>query len=170
VEIIRATVDMAEDAGYVHATAWKNAYDGIVPKEFLDNFTPEKRTEAFRKILQSAEEEHYIINMDGRPMGILTIGKSRDSDAGEERGEVYGIYLLAEYWGKKYGKRLMDFAISRLKELGYSTVSLWTLEENQRARVFYEKYGFVPDGAKKELNLGKPMTVVRYVYKRPDKL
>ena len=93
-EIVRATVDRAEDIGYVHAMSWKEAYRGIVPKEFLDNFTPKKRADVFRKVLQSDQDEHYIAYLDGQPVGMLTIGKSRDDDADENMGEIYAIYLL----------------------------------------------------------------------------
>jgi len=162
-EIVRATLDKADDMGYVHAMSWQKAYDGIVPKEILDNFTPEKRAESFRnKMLQSAGEEYYIAYSDGNPAGIMVLGKCRDNDADKETGELYAIYLLAEYWGRNIGRQLFDFGMSRLKELGFQMVKIWVLEDNRRARRFYEKCGFVPDGAKKEVEVGKPMTVVRY--------
>ena len=163
-EIVRATVDRAEDIGYVHAMSWKKAYHGIVPKEFLDNFTPEKRADIFRKTLPSSQDEFYIAYLNRQPMGMLVIGKSRDDDANENVGEIDAIYLLPDYWGKGYGKQLMDFAVNRLKELSYRTVTLWVLEENKRARTFYERYGYVFDGAKKEIIIGKPLIEIRYVY------
>jgi len=164
-DIIRATIETAEDLGYVHATAWNHAYRGIVPDEYLNKyFIPEKRAEKFRKVLPSTDNEYYIAYFDGKPMGMVVLGKSGDDDAKENAGEVSAIYLLSGYWGKGYGKKLMDFAVNRLKEFGCSTVTLWVLEENKRARTFYEKYGYVFDGTKKELNLGKPLVEMRYVY------
>jgi len=53
-----------------------------------------------------------------------------------------------------------------LKSMGYREIILWTFEENKRARYFYEKYGFVLDGAKKEMNKGKALVAVRYVYNK----
>jgi GNAT superfamily N-acetyltransferase len=171
-EIISATVDRAEDIGYVHATSWEKAYHGIVPKEFLDNFTPEKRTDIFRKTLTSSDklsrDEFYVAYLNNQPMGMLVIGKSRDKDVNEKVSEIGAIYLLPGYWGKGYGKQLMDFAVNRLKELSYCKITLWVLEENKRARRFYERYGFVFDGAKKEINIGKPLIEVRYVYSVGD--
>ncbi len=163
-EIVRASLDRAEDIAYVHAMSWREAYHGIVPDEFLEDFTPEKRADVFRKSFPSSPDEFYIAYLDGQPMGMLVIGKLRDADADEHAGEIGAIYLLAGYWGKGYGKQLMDFAISRLKELSYRTVTLWVLEANERARKFYERYGYVFDGAKKEINIGKPLTEIRYVY------
>jgi ribosomal protein S18 acetylase RimI-like enzyme len=164
VKIIRATVDRAEDIGYVHAMSWQSAYQGIVPQEYLANITPEKRADMYRKTLPSSQDEYYIAYLDEQPMGMLVLGKSRDEDASESVGEIYAIYLLADYWDQGYGKQLMNYAINRLRELSCRTVTLWVMEENNRARRFYERYGFVLDGSKKELNLGKPFVIVRYAF------
>lgn len=163
-KIVRATVDRAEDIGYVHAMSWRQAYHGMVPKEFLDNFTPEKRADSYRKTLPTSQEEYYVAYLNGQPMGMLVFGKSQDDDADESVGEIHAIYLLADYWDKGYGRQLMDFAVNRLKELSCCKVTLWVMEENNRARRFYERYGFVLDGSKKELNLGKPFVIVRYAF------
>lgn len=47
----------------------------------------------------------------------------------------------------------MTDAILHLGRKGYSSVSLWVLEENQRARRFYEKAGFDLDGASKSIEI-----------------
>ena len=43
---------------------------------------------------------------------------------------------------------------------------MWVLEKNERAIRFYHKYGFEFDGAKKEWNLGTPVSIVRMVKRR----
>ena len=57
---------------------------------------------------------------------------------------------------------LMDRALAELKSLGCREAVLWVLEENQRARAFYEHCGFLADEGRQELTLGKPVLVVRY--------
>jgi len=57
----------------------------------------------------------------------------------------------------------MDFAIAELRRAGYQEIIVWVLEDNSIGIRFYEKYGFAPDGAKKEFDLGKPLTCLRYV-------
>ncbi|HOB35162.1 MAG TPA: GNAT family N-acetyltransferase [Bacillota bacterium] len=164
-EIVRATADRAEDIGYVHAMSWHAAYHGLVPQELLDNFTPEKRAEMFRTTIPASAEEYYIAYLDRQPVGMLALGNSQDDDADASVGEIHAIYVLAEYWGRGYGKKLMDFAVNRLRELSCRTVTLWVMAENTRARRFYEIYGYVWDGATREINLGgKPFVLVRYVF------
>lgn len=45
--------------------------------------------------------------------------------------------------GKGYGQYLMDACVDELNKSGFHKIILWVLEENQRARKFYEKNGFV---------------------------
>jgi RimJ/RimL family protein N-acetyltransferase len=41
----------------------------------------------------------------------------------------------------------MDAALAALRSAGFRRAVLWTLTGNARARRFYEKAGFAPDGA-----------------------
>jgi hypothetical protein len=64
-----------------------------------------------------------------------------------ETGEVYAIYLAPAAWSTGAGRALMDTALNGLRAGGYQRVVLWVLTGNARARRFYEKAGFAPDGA-----------------------
>lgn len=163
-EIHRATVDDADDIGYVHAKSWQSAYEKILPKEFLIDFTPQKRSEFFKRIIPIRPEEYYIGYLGYNPIGMLIIGKTVDEDVKPNIGEIMALYLLEEYWGKGYGKSLMEFGIKRLSELSYNDIILWVLEDNKRARNFYEKYGFFFDGTKRKICIGKPFMEVRYIH------
>ena len=54
------------------------------------------------------------------------------------------LYVLADYYGKGVGRKLMDAGLEHIKR--FSQVCLWVLKENRRAIRFYEKCGFLPDG------------------------
>ena len=64
-----------------------------------------------------------------------------------ETAEVYAIYLAPTAWSTGAGRALMDTALTGLRAGGYRRVVLWVLTGNVRARRFYEKAGFAPDGA-----------------------
>ena len=49
-----------------------------------------------------------------------------------------------------------------LQSRGYVEVVLWVFEANEQARGFYEALGCETDGATKVLDLGAPLTAVRY--------
>ena len=145
--------------GYVHCTAWKEAYRGIVCDRYLDTMTVEATTARARNF-----PENTLVAKDGdKVVGFAVYGPSRDEDL-TDAGEVVAIYVLSEYYGRKIGYRLMNEACSRLKE--YETVFVWVLEENEKAIRFYHKYGFEFDGSKKEWRLGTPVSIVRMVMKK----
>ena len=75
------------------------------------------------------------------------------------------IYVLPDYMGKGYGRRLMDAVMSELKKQGYKEVFLWVLEDNSRARRFYESLGYKCMDEYIDDNIGgKDLREVRYVY------
>lgn len=87
-----------------------------------------------------------------------------DMKAVENCGEIVSIYFLPQYMGKGFGTLLMQAALAELKKMGYQSCCLWVLEENERARHFYEKMGFGPDGTYMEQEIeGKSLREMRYV-------
>ncbi len=78
-------------------------------------------------------------------IGFVSIGPSRD-----ERGvgELYAIYVHPDWWGTGAGRALIARGE---QELGaaYAEATLWVLDDNPRARAFYEAGGWSGDGATK---------------------
>jgi len=158
----KAEIADAKVLGRIHSNSWKVAYKGIVPDSVLDNITPEKREKYFERVMSENSEDLFLVYADGKEAGFMTIGRCRDDDRDSTYGEIWGIYLLPEYWNKGIGSYLIDWGINELKSKGYKKVTLWVLEENIKARRFYEKKGFRHDGTVKEIKLGKILNEYRY--------
>jgi RimJ/RimL family protein N-acetyltransferase len=62
----------------------------------------------------------------------------------------------------------MDAAVGYLTATGRRPVRLWTLDGNERACRFYERYGFVPDGAvgSHPVGAGPEVRTIRYTLDR----
>jgi ribosomal protein S18 acetylase RimI-like enzyme len=60
---------------------------------------------------------------------------------------VYAIYVVPAWWAAGAGRALMDTALAALRADGYLRAVLWVLADNTRARRFYQRAGFAPDGA-----------------------
>jgi GNAT superfamily N-acetyltransferase len=162
IRIEKATLADADVAGRISSASWKSAYKGIVPDWFLAGITPSVRAERFRTVLaEKPDVEFFLISVDTIPAGILNQHPCGDGNAAI-CGEVGVFYFLPDCRGCGCAAPAMEFALCRLRERGFSSVALWVLEDNARARRFYEKCGFSPDGAKKTVNLGKELTEVRY--------
>jgi ribosomal protein S18 acetylase RimI-like enzyme len=157
-----ASVDDAEILGIIHAKSWQVAYKGIVPDEYLIRVNPEKRKRYYSKALSEGWERDALIFVDDEPAGLICIGKCRDIDKSDSYGEIWGIYLLSEFWNKGIGTYLLNWGINELYLQNYAQVSLWVLKNNANARKFYEKNGFTLDGTEREITLGKPLIECRY--------
>lgn len=158
-----ADADDAKLLGEIHAQSWKVAYKGIVLDEILNNITSDKRQKYFEKALSEKLEEDAIIFENEKAVGQITIGKCRDLDKNDYYGEVWGIYLLPEFWNKGIGTILINWGLDELKKRNYKMVTLWVLADNLKARKFYEKIGFEHDGTIKEITIGKTLNEYRYV-------
>jgi GNAT superfamily N-acetyltransferase len=150
------------DLGFVHSESYYDAYKGIIPDDFLDNFTVDKREKYYQISLSKGIEKIAIIFVDKKAIGFIIVGKCRDDDLDNMYGEFWSIYLLKDYWGKGYGRRLINWGIDIIKEFGYYKISLWVLKDNINARRFYEHLGFIFDGTERLITRGKELVQVRY--------
>ena len=140
VTVRRATVDDARGIAEVHVTAWREAYAGRMPAEFLASLDVEPRAEGWARIVERGETDVFVAERDGTVVGWATAGRGRDDDAPRDR-ELEGIYLLASAYGSGAGQRLLDAAI------GDAPAYLWVMDGNGRAESFYRRNGFTRDGA-----------------------
>lgn len=162
-QIRYAKVEDAAIIANIHIQSWKVAYQNIVPDEVLSRLDVNKRTAYFTRVLEDASEMTALIFVDSEPIGIVTFGHCRDEDLDDSYGEIWGIYLAPDFFHQGYGSKLINWAINELKNQNYQNVSLWVLEENLKARTFYEKMGFKNDGTIKELNFNKILKEIRYI-------
>jgi ribosomal protein S18 acetylase RimI-like enzyme len=147
----------------MHVASWHQAYRGIVPDSHLQEFTAERQTERFCESLASHAEETYVAESGGQVLGFLTLGDCRDPNADRQTtGEIWGIYLSPDHWRKGIGRFLCTQSENMLVSRGCSFATLWVLEANDQARRFYEAMGFATDGETKQVELGAPLTAIRY--------
>ena len=57
-----------------------------------------------------------------------------------------GLYVVPERWGTGLAGELHDRALEVVQELGSGSCHLWVLEDNVRARRFYERRGWRENG------------------------
>ena len=138
----------AEAIAEVHVRSWQAAYRGQLTDEYLDGLSVGERLEQHRRSLEQprAEWRTWVADDEGRVTAFAVTGPSEDADAEPSTGEVYAIYLEPDRVGTGLGRELFEHAISDLRDRGFSVVTLWVLETNERARRFYEVAGWRADG------------------------
>jgi len=76
--------------------------------------------------------------------------------------ELYALYVHPAWWSTGTGRALMDHVLARVCMAGYACITLWVLEANARARCFYQRAGFAPDGARHVLDDLGGVIEIRY--------
>lgn len=163
--IRKATAQDASGIAYVHVRSWQVAYRGHMPDEFLDGLNEEKRVNMWRELTQNPDKIVLVAEAtEGDILGFSALGPSRDADTSPNTAEVAAIYVHPEKWRKGIGRALLSASFDQLRSNGYGQVILWVLEGNQRARSFYESFGFTADGAIKDDDHWKNFSVreIRY--------
>jgi ribosomal protein S18 acetylase RimI-like enzyme len=129
----------------VHVRTWRAGYSGIIPQDYLASLDPAAFAERYRTRERPAGAQTLIAEEDGRAVGFVSFGPGREDP---RTGQVYAIYVAPEHWRRGTGRELFTAARTALAGDGYTAVRLWVLEENDRARRFYERMGLAPDGAR----------------------
>jgi GNAT superfamily N-acetyltransferase len=150
VRIRDATVDDADAVALVHIHGWQWGYRGLLPGEYLDGLSAERRAEQWRSwLLEPGRTRTRLAEENGACVGFAVSGPSRDPGADDDTGEVYAIYVEEDVAGTGVGTELLGSAVVWLTERGFARATLWVLEGNARARRFYEREGWTLDGAAK---------------------
>ena len=144
----------------IYEQSWKFAYQGIIPQTYLDSIPHGRWANGITRdgLISLVMTEHDSI------IGTASICRSRWAQYADH-GEIVSIYFLPEYIGLGYGGQLLRHCIAELSARGFDRILLWVLEENARARQFYEKNGFVCTGETMQTDLGgKDLREIMYIY------
>jgi ribosomal protein S18 acetylase RimI-like enzyme len=164
VTIRTATVQDAPGIARVHIASWQEAYEGIVPAEHLQSLDPVEREQQWSDRLRKAPGDGvrtWVADNGSRILGFASVGPARDEDASRGQEEIYSIYLDPAMWGKGVARDLMRTVLGDVP--AGTPLSLWVLADAERARHFYRRSGFTPDGAERlEEFGGAQLLEVRY--------
>ena len=165
----------AADAAQIAAVmrdSWFAAYDGIIAPAIIDRATAPDGGARIRQSFRIRPWQRMIAAVarrrapqaQPRIVGYASFGPERDvldmpwpyplTPAGSagEVAELYALYVHPAWWSTGTGRALMDQVLAKVRAAGYACITLWVLEANARARRFYQRAGFAPDGARHVLD------------------
>src|SRR5215218_4770646 len=138
--IRQARPEDSEAIALVHVRGWQAAYRDVFPREALTGLSVEQRAQMWRGQIASGRaiivaEENAVVQ------GFAAVGPPQDEEL-EGFGELYAIYVEPSLWGRGIGRKLCAAAEEALRRGGFREAILWVLEDNPRARRFYEAGGW----------------------------
>jgi len=159
---LRTGVDSdCAEVGVLHLRSRAAAYAHLLAPETLSAPSAEAFGEWWRERRSWEQDTHRLTVADegGRVVGFTYVGPSETPGA----AELYGIHVAPDRVGTGVGRRLMAHALRQLDEVGGDRAVLWVLEGNERARRFYDRGGWRPDGATRVESInGEPAAQLRY--------
>ncbi|HEU0309924.1 MAG TPA: GNAT family N-acetyltransferase [Sphingomicrobium sp.] len=110
---------------------------------FLQNHSPAN----WEKELKDPAFEVRLAELGGRLVGYVKLGPPHlPFEPRGEAAELRQLYVVEEVKGQGVANELMQWAIERARDRGADFLYLSVFTDNHRARRFYEKYDFEPEG------------------------
>ena len=154
--------------------SWFAAYEGIIAPAIIDRATAPDGGARIRQSFRTRPWQRMIAAVHADIVGYASFGPERDvlgmpwpyplTAAGSDGkvAELYALYVHPAWWSTGTGRALMDHVLAKVGAAGYTCITLWVLEANARARRFYQRAGFTPDGARHVLDDLGGVTEIRY--------
>ena len=179
VVIRSASASDAAQIGAVMRASWQAAYQGIIASEVIDRVTAPDGGARVRQSFRTRPWQRTLVAVEKRDaadgiVGYALFGPEQDvlgapwphplSPEGQQGqvAELYALYVHPDWWSTGAGRALMGGVLDAVSAARYSSVRLWVLRDNSRARRFYERAGFAPDGARHVLEGLGGVTEIRY--------
>lgn len=133
----------AEEIASVHVQCWQESYADLLPAEFLKNLSVDAKIGPWRQTISDPQVFKRVARDAGRIVGFVSCGPVREGAAKGADGEIFAIYILKAYHGRKIGRSLIA-ATARfwLSEGGRNLIVL-SMAGNTQATAFYEALGGV---------------------------
>ncbi|THA23760.1 GNAT family N-acetyltransferase [Streptomyces sp. RKND-216] len=158
------------DAGAVAAlriAGWRYAYAGLMPPAHLSAMDAAEDAVRHRARLASPAPGLWDLvaeDTEGKVVGWAAGGPYRDGERRTSDAELYALYARPDMIGTGVGRALASAARERALRSAAPRLYVWVVEGNARARRFYERAGFAPDGGREDFDAGgRTLTDLRYV-------
>lgn len=142
ITIREATSSDFADVAAMHYPVWRESWAGVLPANVLDALTSPQRWAVllYPRNLRRPGWSMWLAEAAGAPLGMTIFGPDADEP---ECVELDALYIAASRQRHGIGARLLEQVLS---SAAGRDVVLWCAQANGRARRFYEKNDFRPDG------------------------
>ncbi len=141
ISIRAAHADDAFMMAEARIAAWRTAYPGVVPDDYLTNMSAEVDQVRMRERLLQDDGALAVVAEDaGQVIGYALAVWPCQADP-TFGAELIQIYVQPAYQSQGIGRQLMSAAADQLRAREIHSVMLEVFTANQPARAFYERLG-----------------------------
>ncbi|MEU5722924.1 GNAT family N-acetyltransferase [Micromonospora sp. NPDC047738] len=136
----------------VHSQARAAYYGagGIALDVIRDPAVEQQQRSGWTTSLQSSEKRVLCAVTDDQVVGTAAMGPPLSSDVDARAvGQLYQIHVVPNRWRSGIGSALHSAFVIFLADASLRTGLLEVWERNTRARAFYAKHGWKPDGQRR---------------------
>ena len=159
----------------VQVASWRAGYAHVFPDSvhYADDFDAARRT--FWNGWRFSPGHRLAVAVeptDGdtpteRVIGFSSYGPERERASGVTgRAELYAFYFHPDRWGSGAASVLIEHTEERFRAEGFDTAVLWVLDDNPRARRFYERHGWEPTGVAADFDAYCEVAVPEVEYRK----
>ena len=133
----------AEEIARVHVQCWQESYADLLPAEFLRNLSADERVAQWQRAISAPDVFVRVARETGRIVGFVSCGSAREDAAKKADGEIFAIYILKAYHGRRIGRSLIAAAARFWLSKGGRNLIVLSMAGNNQASAFYQALGGV---------------------------
>lgn len=140
-EIRKMKRDDCKGVARVVTLSWNQTYKGIVNDDILNNMynTEEQRATNSYNNFNEEDNHQLVLIVNDDIVGFVNVGVIDEAEF-SGYGELFAIYILKEYHGYGFGKKLFLAGAEEMKNLGFNKFIVGCLSENP-SNDFYKHMG-----------------------------
>ena len=124
--IVSVTEENLLSAARIQAESWQESHRSFCSEAFVKAHTPQGQKALFQQEMQGGMALYMLVKE--YPVGVVSVKEDL----------IENLYVLPAEQNKGCGTELLLFAMAQCR----GTPRLWILDNNDRARQFYQKHGF----------------------------
>lgn len=158
-----ASIEDANIMAIIYSKSWLEAYSSFISvNDIIKETEANRRKIIFEKIIQSQGFTTFVIQKKELIIGFMIFKRCNENNSSIE---LLAIYLLPKYWGQGFGSYALEFAKNYFinSNNGVSKIELWVFDQNNKAKLFYQKNGFLSDEIYQPVRVGgKEYNSIKY--------
>jgi ribosomal protein S18 acetylase RimI-like enzyme len=143
-EFRAATVEDLPVIAGVFLRCWTISYASVLSESVRNSFTSESAAELWRIGIEIPGDKETLLLIDNaQAVAVFRIGSDKDDSS---RGHLFSLYVDPDFAGHGYGKTALKEAVARIRDRGFTEMTLWVFATNEIASSLYTNNGFTPTG------------------------